>query len=127
MAAKKERKKPVVEIEFTPGYEQRFTRAILKIYEKREREAMEAERKARADDIDVIGQGDPQHMRLIRNGIHCGNVIGTGSSAHLLDCYMVHIPPNHGAVAPFYLFGKPFQDSGYGRIAVKAPVLSALA
>ena len=47
MAAKKERKKPVVVIEFTPGYEQRFTRAILKIYEKREREAMEAERKAR--------------------------------------------------------------------------------
>ena len=47
MAAKKERKKPVVEIEFTPGYEQRFTRAILKIYEKREREAMEAERTAR--------------------------------------------------------------------------------
>lgn len=46
MATKKERKKPVVEIEFTPGYEQRFTRAILKIYEKREREAMEAERKA---------------------------------------------------------------------------------
>ena len=43
MATKKERTRPKVEIEFTPGYEQRFTRAILKIYEKREREAMERE------------------------------------------------------------------------------------
>ena len=41
--AKKEYKKPIVEFEFTPGYEQRFTRAILKIYEKREREALERE------------------------------------------------------------------------------------
>lgn len=41
--AARERTKPIVEITFTPGYEQRFTRAILKIYEKREREAMERE------------------------------------------------------------------------------------
>lgn len=41
--ATRKRTKPIVEITFTPGYEQRFTRAILKIYEKREREAMERE------------------------------------------------------------------------------------
>lgn len=40
---KRKYQKPIVEIEFTPGYQQRFTRAILKIYEKREREAMERE------------------------------------------------------------------------------------
>lgn len=44
VSAKRERTKPIVEIEFTPGYEQRLTRAILKIYEKREREALEAEK-----------------------------------------------------------------------------------
>lgn len=44
MSTKRERIKPIVEIELTPGYEQKFTRAILKIYEKREREAMEAEK-----------------------------------------------------------------------------------
>lgn len=44
MSEKRERTKPIVEIEFTPGYEQRLTRAILKIYEKREREALEDEK-----------------------------------------------------------------------------------
>ena len=44
VTTKRERTKPIVEIEFTPGYEQRLTRAILKIYEKREREALEAEK-----------------------------------------------------------------------------------
>lgn len=38
---KRQYQKPIVEIEYTPGYQQRFTREILKIYEKRKREAEE--------------------------------------------------------------------------------------
>lgn len=47
--ARRERKKPIVEIEFTPGYEQRFTREILKIYEKRQLIALEAELRQEED------------------------------------------------------------------------------
>lgn len=43
--ARRERPKPIVVIEFTPGYEQRFTREILKILEKRESQEIEAELK----------------------------------------------------------------------------------
>ena len=39
MAKKKERAKIQVEVEFTEGYEQRFTAAILKIYSNRLRKA----------------------------------------------------------------------------------------
>ena len=42
MAKKKERAPIKVEVEFTEGYEQRFTAAILKIYENRLRKAEEA-------------------------------------------------------------------------------------
>ena len=39
MAKKKERAQIQVEVEFTEGYEQRFTAAILKIYSNRMRKA----------------------------------------------------------------------------------------
>ena len=43
MKKKKERAQIPIEVEYTEGYEQRFTAAILKIYSKRLREEQEKE------------------------------------------------------------------------------------
>jgi len=47
---KRKREKPKVEFILTPGYQQRWTKAILEVYEEQERKAME---KRMIDSIDT--------------------------------------------------------------------------
>lgn len=54
----KEKRKIRVEVEFTEGYQERFTREILKIYEKRlKKESEEIDR-------EEVYSGIPQHQEV---------------------------------------------------------------